>query len=186
MGLALGAATCASGNGCNTGEGDAGAYIALRGGYQLEPRLVLDAEVGLMPLFFKGMDGADLLLDLAVGARYVPRGRHGKVDPVFGLHVGYAMQYNNRDENLDYTITHGLVLEYSIGVDFNLSPAFSLGLALDVHEPFWFSTCTKTPAVEYDASYQTGGTPETTACSSYGGDYDQFFFGAGLSGSFLL
>jgi hypothetical protein len=83
-------------------------------------------------------------------------------------------------------MSHGVFLAYGLGVDFNLAPAFSLGLTLELFEPFWLASCDRYKAVEYDVESGTGGTAERTTCRDYGGSYDQFLIGAGLSGSFLL
>lgn len=188
-GLAVGAALCASGNefACNTSAGDAGVHASLRGGYRFLPWLVADADVSVMPLFFKGVDGANLLANAGLGVRFLPIARRGRVDPVLGLHVGYAMLYSDEGTpDIEYSIAHGVFLAYGVGLDFNLSPPFSLGLTLDVFEPFWIASCDRYEPVEYDVATGEGGTPARTACRDYGGSRDQFFFGAGLAGSFFL
>jgi hypothetical protein len=189
FGFSLGAATCVSGNAyaCNTSDGDAGLLLSLRGGYRLLPWLFAGVDVSLVPLFYKGVSGANLQLDTSLGARFYPLARRHRVDLVLGLQVGYAMLYSGAETSgTKYSMAHGVVVAYGVGVDFKLAEAFSLGLALDVFEPFWLASCTRFPAVEYDIESGTGGTSERTTCSDYAGDYDQLFFGAGLSGSFLL
>jgi len=189
LGLTLGAATCASGGdyGCKTADGDAGIYASLRGGYMFLPWLVADLEVSLVPLFISGEDGAEMILTTGLGARFYPLGHRGRVDPVLGLHVGYSMQYSKGDGAvIDYTVSNGVYLGYGVGVDFNFAPAFSLGLMLDIIEPFWIEACSRYPAVEYDATTMTGGTAETTKCNDSSAENNQLFFGAGVSGSFFL
>jgi len=179
LGFTLGATLCATPDehGCRTAGGDAGAYVSIRGGYQFFPWLIVDADASIIPLFLKNDPNAKvgLLFAGGLGARFVPLGRRHAVDPVLGLHAGYFLSFvKNRDNaSTEKTSAHGFYLAYEAGVEFNLGPASSLGLKLDIFEPFWITTCDTVDGV--------------AACSRIDdADNNQLYFGAGLSGDFLL
>jgi len=205
LGFTLGATTCATPNehGCRTADGDAGIYTSIRGGYRFFQWLIVDADASFMPVFLKDDPNAKAGLQFAVGAgaRFFPLERRHGADLVLGLHAGYFLSFvkNNDDapSAIDKTMQHAVYLAYEVGVEFNLRPDFSLGLMLDVFEPFQVKTCSSTAAVP--ATYgvnptedggeiveTAAGVPAYDSCSKYSGDYDLLFFGAGLSGSFLL
>jgi hypothetical protein len=193
VGLSAGALLCVEDNeaACNTRNKDAGLYTALRGGYLVLPWLVVDLDLSLSPLFMNESAIADsaILFAAGVGARFLPRARSAKVDPVLGLHVGYMLNHSkNKDGSpIESSALSGVHLAYTAGLDFNLAPAFSLGLALDVFEPFWISSCDKLRFVPADPLVPgSQSQPATTQCGKIDGNSHPFYFGVGLSGSFLL
>jgi hypothetical protein len=193
VGLSAGALLCVSDidTACNTRERDAGVYTSLRGGYLALPWLVVDLDVSFSPLFMKSSNIADsaFLLSAGLGARFLPLARRGKVDLVLGLHVGYflARTKNTDLSQSENTSLHGVHLAYTAGLEFNLAPAFSLGVALDVFEPFWVATCDNIRFVPADPLVPgSQSQPSTTTCGKPTGDSHPIYFGVGLSGSFLL
>jgi len=181
VGVTLGAATCATANkaGCRTADGDAGIYASVRGGYRFLPWLIVDLDLAVMPLFMKDDVNADrgLLFAAGIGARFLPLGRRHTVDPILGLHVGYLLSYvKDKDDapsDVETSSTHAVYLGYKAGLDFNLGPVFSLGFVLDVFEPFWISECSTVAG-------------EASCAQVDGAGNNPLYFGAGLSGSFLL
>jgi hypothetical protein len=69
---------------------------------------------------------------------------------------------------------HAVEIAYEAGVEFNVRSKVSLGLKLDVFEPFWITECSKVSG--------------DTACERIVSDVDndQLYFGAGFSCDFLL
>jgi hypothetical protein len=109
------------------------------------------------------------------------------VDPVLGLHLGYALQHVTAiSETIERWSNNALYLEYSVGLSLNPAPVFSLAVTLDVFEPFWLSTCTTTKEVAGNPTTGFAAQDATTTCVRFEGAHDQFFFGAGIAGSFWL
>jgi len=181
LGFTVGAAACATPNelGCRTADGDVGIYASIRGGYQLFPWLIVDADLSFLPIFLKDDPNAKVGLQsaLGVGPRFFPLGRRHAVDLVLGLHFGYFVSYVKNEDDapsiIDSSSVHAMQLTYEAGVEFNLRSTATLGLKLDVFEPFWITGCTKMSG-------------STTCDRLTDVDNDQLYFGAGLSGDFLL
>jgi hypothetical protein len=194
LGLSAGATLCASTEkrGCHTAEGDLGIYAGLRGGYRFLPWLVADLDLSFSPLFMRDDPLVDktFLFAAGLGARFLPLARSHIIDPVLGLHVGYFLSWTKNKEAASASVAslsmHAVHLAYTAGLDINLTPAFSLGVALDVFEPFWVAECTK---FKFEGGNVIAGIPEqkaTTQCAKSSSESHPLYFGAGVSGTFLL
>ena len=122
-----------------------------------------------------------------LGARFFPLERKNVVEPVLGLHVGYFVWSTSwgNDESQDVKSTnHGISLDYSLGLDFKLADRFSLGVAVTVYEPFFFTTCVDIeggPTGTIDT--KTGKeviSESSSSCSKFSGKHDAFFFNTGI------
>jgi hypothetical protein len=189
LGVSAGALACTIGSakGCDTSKRDAGVYASLRGGYRFLPWLVADLDLSFSPLFMKSTADAEhaILLAAGLGTRFLPLGGKHVVDPVLGLHVGYFLNWT-KIKNGNSTAMNGVHLEYTAGVDFKVARVLSLGVVLDVFEPFWLSEC---DTVGAQAGDPLRGVPPQSAshmCAKPGGGSYPFYFGAGVSGTFLL
>ncbi|MCK9459268.1 MAG: hypothetical protein M0R80_06480 [Proteobacteria bacterium] len=194
LGLTAGALLCASAEswGCHTTDGDTGVYAGLRGGYLFLSWLEADLDLSFSPLFMKDDPLVDkaLLFAASLGARFLPLARRHLVDPVLGLHVGYFFSWTKNQESENTTVAsasmHAVHLAYTVGLDFNVAPAFSLGVALDVFEPFWVAECTE---FAYQSGNTATGVPEqeaTKQCATISADSFPFYFGLGVAGTFFI
>ncbi len=184
---------CASSGGCKTApDGDFGLGGHVLVGYGIHPWLVLEAGETFTGQLLKNtnpdvFDLSGRFNAIRLGARFFPLGRQNVVEPVLGLHLGYfiwSTSWDNEAGQGTKSTNHGISLDYSLGLDFKIAERFSLGIAVTVYEPFFFTTC-----VDIDGG-PTGTVDPTTnleviadsssSCSKFSGKHNSFFFNTGI------
>lgn len=190
---------CASSGGCKTTpDGDFGLGGHVLAGYGILPWLVLEAGETFTGQILTStdpdvLDPSGMFNVVRLGARFFPLGRQNVVEPVLGLHLGYfiwSTSWENEDDQGMKSTNHGISLDYTLGLDFKLAERFSLGIAVTVYEPFFFTTC-----VDIDGGPTGAPDPATnqkeivdpvSSCSKYNGKHDSFFFNTGIHAMMLF
>lgn len=174
------ASFCASSNGCDTGDKDVGFGGYLTGGYAVLPWLSIDLVANFTYLKLeRENDPESFFLSLVAGATFTPTKRERVVDPVLGLHLGYALERSWWEDTAGPFVSrsHGLALQYTVGLDFNFSRVVTMGLHLVIREPIHITSCVDS-TIDQSTGIGTGTVDSTrdSYCASYEGERDQFYF----------